>query len=239
MILFPAIDLKQGQCVRLRKGKMDTATVFNSNPANQAQLFHQQGCKWIHIVDLDGAFNGTSVNSDAIKTILTHTDVHIQLGGGIRTIEAIEYWLNAGVKRVILGTAALQNAETVKEACKKFPGKIILGIDTLNGYAAAQGWSKQSKLTAIDLVKTFAHSDIAAIIYTNINHDGVLEGPDLEGTKSLAATTRIPVIASGGIASLNDIQTLKAIEPLGIEGVIVGRALYDNKFTVSEALHIC
>ncbi len=240
MIIFPAIDLKDGVCVRLQKGEMDKATVFNESPANQALAFKQQGFTWIHIVDLNAAFEGKSVNSKAVNEIIKAVgdSVFLQLGGGIRSMEAIDGWLNAGVKRVILGTAALNNPELVKEACAKYPGRIVVGIDAKAGKVAVDGWANTSEISVIELARKFENAGVAAIIYTDINRDGILTGPDIEGTKKLAEAVSIPVIASGGVSSVEDLKSIKAIESSGIVGVITGRALYEGKIDVEKALNI-
>lgn len=234
MIIYPAIDLKDGKCVRLYKGDMNQATIFNDSPANQAKYFADQGFKFIHVVDLDGAISGSSANEESVKSILKTVNIPVQLGGGIRNIEAIEKWLNLGINRVIIGTAALKNPELVKSAAKKFPGKIIVGIDAKNGMVAVEGWVSESNISVTHLAKKFEDAGVAAIIYTDINRDGTMTGVDLEGTKKLAESINIPVIASGGVASIEDIIKLKTLEKYGIEGVIVGKALYEKKINISE-----
>jgi phosphoribosylformimino-5-aminoimidazole carboxamide ribotide isomerase len=240
MIIFPAIDLKNGQCVRLQKGEMDKVTVFNESPSNQASAFFKQGFNWLHIVDLNGAFDGKPVNIDAVKSILKELDgkMSVQLGGGIRDIATIEKWLDAGVTRVILGTIALKNPDLVKEACKKFPNKIVVGIDGKSGMVAVEGWAETSDISVIDLAKKFEDAGVAAIIYTDINRDGLMTGPDLSGTKTLAESVNIPVIASGGMSCTDDIQAVKDIEDSGVSGVIVGRAIYEGKIDIPKALQI-
>ena len=234
MIIYPAIDLKDGKCVRLYKGDMNQATIFNDSPANQAKSFEDQGFKFIHVVDLDGAIAGSSANEKSVKSILKTVNIPVQLGGGIRNIDTIEKWLDLGINRVIIGTAALKNPELVKSAAKKFPGKIIVGIDAKNGMVAVEGWVSESNISVTHLAKKFEDAGVAAIIYTDINRDGTMTGVDLEGTKKLAESINIPVIASGGVASIEDIIKLKTLEKYGIEGVIVGKALYEKKINISE-----
>ncbi len=229
MIIFPAIDLKQGQCVRLFKGDMNQATVFNNNPAQQAQEFEKAGFKFLHIVDLDGAIEGQSVNENSIKEILKTVNIPIQLGGGIRTIAAIEKWLSLGVNRIILGTIAARDPQLVIEACKKFPGKIVIGLDAKDGKVAIEGWIKTSEISVIDLARRLEYCGAAAVIYTNTSLDGTLSGPDIEGTRKLAESLIIPVIASGGISSLEDVLKIQDLQKFGVIGVIIGRALYDKK----------
>jgi phosphoribosylformimino-5-aminoimidazole carboxamide ribotide isomerase len=238
MIIYPAIDLKGGNCVRLYQGDMNQATIFNNSPASQAKYFEDQGFKFLHLVDLDGAINGNSVNENSIKLILKNISIPVQLGGGIRTMENIEKWLELGISRIIIGTLALKEPEIVKAAAKKFPGKIIVGIDAKDGMVATHGWVEKSNISVIDLAKNFADAGIAAIIYTDISRDGTMNGVDLEGTKKLAESLSIPVIASGGVASIEDIKNLKKIEKFGVEGAIVGRALYDKKIAVNEMLEV-
>lgn len=240
MIIFPAIDLKDGKCVRLQKGEMDKVTVFNDNPANQAAEFFSQGFNWLHIVDLNGAFDGKPVNIEAVKSIIDKLSgkMSIQLGGGIRDIKTIEKWLESGVNRVILGTIALRNPELVKQACKLFPNQIVVGIDGKSGKVAVEGWAETSDISVIDLAKEFENAGVAAIIYTDINRDGLMTGPDLSGTKRLAESVNIPVIASGGMSCTDDIQAVKNIEESGVAGVIIGRALYEGKIDIAKALKI-
>ena len=238
MILFPAIDLKDGQCVRLKLGDMDQATVFNDNPANQAASFVSQGFEWLHLVDLNGAFEGKPVNGAAVDSILNAVDIPIQLGGGIRSLAQIETWLDKGIERVILGTVALRNPALVREACQKFPGRIVVGIDARNGHVAVEGWAETSSLTAVELAARFADAGVAAIVFTDIDRDGVLKGLNIESTLALANAVRIPVIASGGLASMNDIHRLLEPDCRILEGAISGRAIYDGRIDVAEALRL-
>lgn len=235
MIIFPAIDLKQGECVRLKQGDMNKATVFNSDPVAQARQFKSLGFDWLHVVDLDGAVKGRSENSDIVKSILSSVDMAIQLGGGIRDLDAIESWLDLGVKRVILGTAAVNDPELVKKVCNLYPGKIVVGIDARGGKVSVQGWSETSELDVITLAKRFEGEGVAAIIYTDINRDGVFKGVDLEGTAELAQAISIPVIASGGVASLDDISSVRSLSSKGVVGVVVGRAFYEGKIDIQRA----
>ena len=236
MIIFPAIDLKDGQCVRLKKGEMAEATVFNNDPAAQAKSFQEQGFDWLHCVDLNGAFAGRSANSEAIKSIRAAIDLPIQLGGGIRDLAAVEGWLAAGITRVILGTAALTNPEFVKEAARKFPGKIEVGADAKGGRIATQGWAEVSELTPVELGRRFEDAGVAALLFTDIDGDGLLQGVNVTATAALARALSIPVIASGGVGSIDDIHDLKAANEPNIEGVVVGRALYDGRIDPAEAL---
>jgi phosphoribosylformimino-5-aminoimidazole carboxamide ribotide isomerase len=238
MILYPAIDLKEGRCVRLLRGEMSAATVFNDDPAAQAKKFAAAGARWLHVVDLDGAFAGKAVNRAAVEAILAATGLRLQLGGGIRSLAAIEGWLGQGVSRVILGTVAVTDPALVKEACGKFPGKVALGIDARGGRVAVEGWAKTADISAMDLALRFEDAGAAAIIHTDIDRDGALEGAAIEATAALARRLKTPVIASGGIASLADIEGLKAHETDGIAGAILGRALYDGRVDFSRALAI-
>ena len=238
MILFPAIDLKDGHCVRLKLGDMNEATVFNTDPAAQARSFEEQGFKWLHLVDLNGAFAGKPVNAAAVKAILKSVSVPVQLGGGIRTLAQIEDWLSQGIRRVILGTTALRDPELVKEACMKFPGRVIVGIDAKGGRVAVEGWAETSDLTAIELARRFEDAGVAAIIFTDIDRDGVLQGLNIESTLALAKSTRIPVIASGGLASIADIHRLLKPDCRVLEGAITGRALYDGRLDPALALRL-
>jgi len=234
MFLFPAIDLKDGACVRLKLGLMEEATVFNTDPAAQAQAFAAAGAEWIHVVDLNGAFAGKPVNAAAVESILKTVSVPVQLGGGIRDLATIESWLERGVRRVILGTVALKNPELVKDACRRFPGRVAVGIDAKGGKVAVEGWAETSDLTVLDLARKFEDAGVAALIYTDIDRDGVLAGPNVAATAALAAAIRIPVIASGGVSSLDDLRALKTVP--GLEGVISGRALYDGRIDLAAAI---
>jgi phosphoribosylformimino-5-aminoimidazole carboxamide ribotide isomerase len=236
MILFPAIDLKDGECVRLRLGEMDQATVFNANPAAQARDFEAQGFQWLHVVDLNGAFEGKPVNGDAVAGIIDALEIPIQLGGGIRDLATIEGWLEKGITRVILGTAAVRDPGLVREAARKFPGCIAVGIDARDGHVAIEGWAETSKMTVLDLARSFEDAGVAAIIHTDIARDGVLEGLNLEATAELADAVTIPVIASGGLASIDDIRRLLKPRYQKLEGAISGRALYDGRIDPKEAL---
>ncbi len=236
MILYPAIDLKDGACVRLVRGVMDQATVFNTDPGDQAQDFEEQGFDWLHLVDLNGAFAGRPVNAEAVDKVLASITIPVQLGGGIRTMETIEDWLERGVRRVILGTVALHQPDLVKQACLRFPGRIAVGIDAREGFVAVSGWSESSTVRALDLALRYEDCGVAAIIYTDINRDGAMGGVNVEATADLAFALTTPVIASGGVSTLDDLRALKAEEHTGIEGVIVGRALYDGRIDIKEAL---
>lgn len=238
MILFPAIDLKDGQCVRLKLGDMDQATVYNSDPAAQAKAFEDQGFEWLHVVDLNGAFAGESINGAAVEAILGATKNPVQLGGGIRTIAHMESWLSKGLSRVILGTVAVRDPALVIEACRLFPGKIAVGIDAKGGKVAVEGWAEASELGIVELAKRFEGAGVAAIIYTDIDRDGILAGINWASTLDLARATSIPVIASGGLASLDDIRRLAEPDARILEGAISGRALYDGRIDPAEALRI-
>ncbi len=236
MILFPAIDLKDGVCVRLKLGDMREATVYNESPAAQAKTFEDQGFKWLHVVDLNGAFEGQSVNGAAVEAILKATGNPVQLGGGIRTLAHIESWLTKGLTRVILGTVAVRDPDLVKQACRLFPGKVAVGIDAKAGKVAVEGWGEASELGVIELAKKFEGAGVAAIIYTDIDRDGILTGINWESTLDLARAVSIPVIASGGLASLKDISRLASPECAILAGAISGRALYDGRIDPKEAL---
>ncbi len=238
MILYPAIDLKDGACVRLEKGDMDKATVFNTDPAAQAKSFEEQGFQWIHLVDLNGAFAGKAVNGDAVTSILKATSLPAQLGGGIRNMDQVSYWLEAGIKRVILGTAAVRDPDFVKEAARTYPGQVAVGIDAREGKVAVEGWAETSEMTALELAKRFEQAGIAAIIYTDIDRDGVLTGLNLPATVDLARQISTPVIASGGLAGLDDIRALLALAPGSLDGAISGRAIYDGRLDAAEALSL-
>ncbi|PJI40079.1 MAG: 1-(5-phosphoribosyl)-5-[(5-phosphoribosylamino)methylideneamino]imidazole-4-carboxamide isomerase [Rhizobium sp.] len=236
MILFPAIDLKDGQCVRLKLGDMEQATVYNTNPGAQARAFEDQGFEWLHVVDLNGAFAGTSVNGAAVDAILKATSNPVQLGGGIRSLDHIESWLERGLSRVILGTVAVRDPALVIEACRRFPGKIAVGIDAKGGKVAVEGWAEASELGVIELAKKFEGAGVSAIIYTDIDRDGILTGINWESTLSLADAVSIPVIASGGLASMDDIRRMLQPDAAKLAGAITGRALYDGRIDPAEAL---
>lgn len=238
MILFPAIDLKDGACVRLKLGDMATATVYNDDPGAQASAFQAQGFEWLHVVDLNGAFEGGSVNGAAVEAILKATTNPVQLGGGIRTLAHIESWLDKGLARVILGTVAVRNPDLVKEACRLFPGKVAVGIDAKGGKVAVEGWAEASTLGVIELAEKFEGAGVAAIIYTDIDRDGVLAGINWDSTIELAEAVSIPVIASGGLASIADIVRMTMPDAKKLEGAISGRALYDGRIDPAEALAI-
>ncbi|PWJ80185.1 1-(5-phosphoribosyl)-5-[(5-phosphoribosylamino)methylideneamino] imidazole-4-carboxamide isomerase [Pseudaminobacter salicylatoxidans] len=238
MILFPAIDLKDGECVRLKLGDMEQATVYNTDPGAQARAFEEQGFEWLHVVDLNGAFAGESVNGAAVEAILKATKNPVQLGGGIRTLAHIEGWLDKGLARVILGTVAVRDPELVKEACRLFPGKVAVGIDAKGGKVAVEGWAEASSLGVIELAKKFEGAGVAAIIYTDIDRDGVLAGINWNSTIDLAEAVSIPVIASGGLASIADIVRMTMPDAQRLEGAISGRALYDGRIDPAEALAI-
>ena len=239
MILFPAIDLKNGQCVRLEQGDMARATVFNNDPGAQAAAFAAQGFSHLHIVDLDGAFAGVSVNRAAVEAIVNacqSAGVTTQLGGGIRSLDNIEAWLGAGIDRVILGTVAQRDPDLVREACRQFAGRIIVGIDARAGFVAVEGWAEVTQMTAVDLARQFEDAGVAAIIYTDIDRDGLLKGVNIEATQKLASSISLPVIASGGLAGLDDVKALLGLEDKGIVGAISGRALYDGRLDAAVAL---
>jgi phosphoribosylformimino-5-aminoimidazole carboxamide ribotide isomerase len=238
VILFPAIDLKDGQCVRLKLGEMDEATVFNDDPAAQAAEFEAQGFTYLHVVDLNGAFAGKPVNGAAVDAILDRVKMPVQLGGGIRDLATIEMWLTKGIRRVILGTIAVRDPALVKDACRAFPGRIAVGIDAKGGRVAVEGWAETSELTAIDLAGRFEDAGVSAIIYTDIERDGILKGLNLPATAELARSTAIPVIASGGLASIDDVKALLSPEYRLLEGAITGRALYDGRIDPTEALKL-
>ncbi|MEM7685971.1 MAG: 1-(5-phosphoribosyl)-5-[(5-phosphoribosylamino)methylideneamino]imidazole-4-carboxamide isomerase [Pseudomonadota bacterium] len=235
MILYPAIDLKDGQCVRLLRGEMDAATVFNDDPAAQARAFQDAGCAWIHLVDLNGAFAGEPVNGAAVEAILGAISVPAQLGGGIRDMATIEMWLAKGLTRVILGTIAVRNPDLVRQAAKAFPGQIAVGIDARGGMVAVEGWAETTDMKVLDLAGKFEDAGVAAIIYTDIDRDGAMQGPNIEATAALASAVSIPVIVSGGVSSLDDLRAIKA-SGAPFDGVISGRALYDGQISVAEAV---
>lgn len=236
MILFPAIDLKQGKCVRLRQGDMSQATIFNDSPAAQAASFVKDGFSYLHVVDLDGAFAGKPVNGDAVDAILDTIDIPVQLGGGIRDMKTIASWLDKGLSRVIIGTAAVRDPDFVRQAAREFQGQVAVGIDARYGFVAVEGWAEASTLSSIELSKRFEDAGVAAIIYTDITRDGMLQGLDFSGTLALAKALTIPVIASGGLASIEDVKRLLEPEYAYLAGAITGRALYDGSLDASEAL---
>ncbi|MDZ4790780.1 MAG: 1-(5-phosphoribosyl)-5-[(5-phosphoribosylamino)methylideneamino]imidazole-4-carboxamide isomerase [Hyphomicrobiales bacterium] len=236
MILYPAIDLKDGACVRLKRGEMAESTIFNDNPASQAVEFERQGFQYLHVVDLNGAFEGKPVNGEAVDAILAAISIPMQLGGGIRDMPTIDMWLEKGVARVILGTAAVHNPWIVWDACAAYPGRIVVGIDARDGRVAVQGWDEASDVTALDLASRFEDAGVAAIIYTDIARDGMLEGLNLDATATLARAVSIPIIASGGLSGMDDIRRLASPENTAIAGAIAGRALYDGRIDPAEAI---
>jgi phosphoribosylformimino-5-aminoimidazole carboxamide ribotide isomerase len=237
LTIYPAIDLKDGRCVRLRRGEMDQATVYSDDPAAQAVVWRDAGFRWLHVVDLNGAFAGQPVNAQAVVGILGAVDIPVQLGGGIRDMAGIEAWIDAGVRRVILGSAAAKNPALVFEACRTFPGRVAVGIDARDGYVATEGWAETSTMPAAELGLRFEDAGVTAIIYTDIGRDGMLSGLNLDQTIALATKLSTPVIASGGVGSLEDLAALeRAARGTRVEGVIVGRALYDGRVTPPEAL---
>jgi phosphoribosylformimino-5-aminoimidazole carboxamide ribotide isomerase len=238
MIVIPAIDLKDGKCVRLEQGLMERNTVYSDDPAATARRWQEEGGELLHIVDLDGAFAGVPKNRAAIEAIVKAIDIPAQLGGGIRDLETIEAYLTLGLSRVIIGTAAQRTPQLVTEACRCFPGRIVVGIDAKNGMVAVQGWAEVTGVTAVELAKRFAGDGVAAIIYTDIARDGMLQGPNLEATKALAEAISIPVIASGGVSSLKDIENLLTIEASGVAGVITGKAIYSGALDLREAIRV-
>jgi phosphoribosylformimino-5-aminoimidazole carboxamide ribotide isomerase len=238
VILFPAIDLKDGTCVRLLRGDMASATVFSRDPAAQARSFADAGFDWLHVVDLNGAFAGRSVNGAAVKAIRKAVDLRIQLGGGVRDRKAIESWLELGIDRVVLGTAALRDPDLVRRAAAEHPGAIVVGIDTRGGRVAVEGWAETTKIEVVELAQRFEDSGVAAIVFTDIARDGALAGVDARAVADMARRVRIPVIASGGVSSLADIAALKAHERDGVAGIICGRALYDGRIDPRAALDL-
>ena len=237
MILYPAIDIKDGKCVRLLKGDMNKETIFNHSPKNQAKQFEELGCEWIHLVDLNGAFKGLPVNHKAVEEILDSVKVPVQLGGGIRSIKTIENWINQGLSRVILGTAAINDPNLVELAAREFPNKIAIGIDAKNGFVATEGWANTTAITALELAKNLEGVGVCSIIYTDINRDGAMKGPNIEQTEIIANSVSIPVIASGGISSIKDLQNLKNSKA-ELNGVISGRANYDKILKIDEAIKL-
>ncbi len=236
MILFPAIDLKAGQVVRLLHGRADAVTVYGEDPAGQARRFADMGFRWLHVVDLDGAFTGEGANGNAVAEIVKAVDLPVQLGGGIRDLARIEAWLALGVRRVILGTVAVKDPELVRQACRLYPGRIVVGVDARDGHVAVEGWAEKSSLTALELALRFRDAGVAALLYTDVGRDGALTGVDVAGTARLARESGLPVIASGGVAGLEDIEALQGQARHGIEGVVVGRALYDGRLDPAAAL---
>lgn len=236
MILYPAIDLKDGQCVRLLRGDMEKVTVFGDDPAAQAKAFQDAGAEWLHLVDLNGAFAGRPVNGDAVDAILKAVSAPAQLGGGIRDMATIEYWLERGIARVILGTVAVENPDLVREAAARFPNQIAVGIDARGGLVATRGWAEETETNATDLARQFEDAGVAAIIYTDIDRDGAMAGPNITATENLARAVSIPVIASGGVSTMDDLRQLKATNI--ISGAISGRALYDGAIDLTEALRL-
>ena len=236
MILYPAIDLKDGQCVRLLRGDMDAATVFGEDPAAQARAFAEAGCRWLHLVDLNGAFEGHPVNAAAVEAILAAVEVPVQLGGGIRDRATIDRWLDRGIARVILGTVAVRDPDLVRAAAAACPGRIAVGIDARGGRVAVQGWAEETETEAVDLARRFEDAGVAAIIYTDIDRDGAMGGPNVPATEALARAVSIPVIASGGVSSIEDLRALKALDIL--DGAISGRALYEGRIDLAEAVRL-
>lgn len=238
MIIYPAIDIKNGQCVRLYKGNMNKDTVYNDDPSAQALEWARNGFSWIHVVDLDGAVSGAPANHSAVRKIIKAVDIPVQLGGGIRNMSQIEKWLQEGVSRVILGTVAVRDPDLVKKACYEFPGQIVVGIDARCGKVAVEGWVEESDLEATELAKMFEDVGVSTIIYTDIDRDGTGQGLNMVSTISLAQNTSIPVIASGGVGSIEDLKLVRDAREYGVEGVIVGKALYDGRITPQDALQI-
>ena len=235
MRIIPAVDIKEGRCVRLVQGKVDHETIYSNDPLSMANHWDEEGAQTIHVVDLDGAFQGSPINAEIVKNIIYSSSVDIQVGGGIRTLETIETYVKAGAYRIILGTVAQQEPEFVEEACKRFPDKIIVGIDAREGLVAVKGWVEVSEQKATDLAQKLKGYGIAGFIFTDISRDGMLQGPNLESIKEFAESAQIPVIASGGVSRLEDIKNLAKLESYGVEGVIVGKALYDKTLTFKEA----
>ena len=240
LTLYPGIDLKDGACVRLRRGEMDDATVYSDNPGAQAKAWQDAGFRWLHVVDLNGAFAGQSENAQAVRAIVEAADVPVQLGGGLRDMQGIAAWLEAGITRVILGSVAVKNPGLVREACRAFPGRVVAGIDARSGLVATEGWAEVSDMQATDLALRMQDAGVAAIIFTEISRDGMLEGLDIDQTVALANAVSVPVIASGGVGGVEHLAALRdaARDAPGIEGVIVGRALYDGRVSPAEALRV-
>ena len=238
MIFFPAIDIYEGSCVRLEKGDFEKKTIFNKNPLDQAKIFQDIGCEWIHIVDLDGAKSGTSNNFDLVKEIALKTDLKIQFGGGVRTLSKISSLTDNGIDRVIIGTRAIEDISFLEEACKDFPNKIAIGIDARNGKVSIEGWTKDSDISANEFALIAESKGVCAIIFTDIDKDGVMAGPNIDSTLEIAKSVNVPVIVSGGVSSIEDVIQIKNNEKLGIGGMICGRAVYDKKVDIKEALNI-
>lgn len=238
MDVIPAVDIKNGKCVRLFQGRMDSETVFSDDPAAMAKRWEDEGAEFIHIVDLDGAIEKSPQNLGSIRKIINSVDAHIQVGGGIRNERTIRMFLEIGVKRVVMGTEAIRNPKLVKDACKEFPGQIVVGIDARNGWVAIEGWTKTTQIKAVDLAIQFEDSGVAAINFTDIHRDGMQTGPNIEETRRLAEAVNIPVVASGGISSIEDIQNLMPLETVGVVGVIIGRALYSGSLKLKEAIEV-
>ena len=236
MILYPAIDLLDGKCVRLLRGDIGKATVFSNDPVEQVNTFSEQGFKWLHIVDLNGAIEGKLVHKELIQKMVASTSLQVQLGGGIRSREMVDAWLDVGVSRVVLGTASLYNPELVRDVCRTYPGRIAIGVDARDGKVAVKGWVEQSEVSAIELAKRFEDQGVSAIIYTDIGRDGAMTGLNVEATKGFAKSISIPVIASGGVASIQDLENVKGLEADNVSGVIAGRALYEGGIDSAEAI---
>ncbi|MET0155483.1 MAG: 1-(5-phosphoribosyl)-5-[(5-phosphoribosylamino)methylideneamino]imidazole-4-carboxamide isomerase [Rickettsiales bacterium] len=234
--LYPAIDIKNGQCVRLTRGDMGSAVVFSDNPADQAMRFQAQGAVKLHVVDLDGACQGEKVNGKAVEAVISATKLDMQLGGGVRTMDDVSYWLDKGVSRVILGTAAVKNPALVEAAATRYPGRIMLGVDARGGKAAVEGWKENTERSVIDILSHFSHLPIASAIYTDVGRDGAMQGPDLEGTVEIARRSPFPIILSGGVASYDDVKAAFGLAKDGVVGAISGRAIYDGAIDVAEAL---
>lgn len=238
MILYPAIDLKDGQCVRLLKGNMQAATTFPNSPAEQAAIFAKQGFQWLHVVDLNGAFEGHSVNREAVISILEAVSIPVELGGGIRTMADIEQWINAGVARIIVGTQALNEPDFVRAACRAYPGQIAVSIDAKGGRVAVEGWANVSEVRAVDLALQYEDAGVCTIIYTDIDRDGIMQGPNIPDTVALAERISTPVVLSGGVSNIHDLLSIKAFAGSGIEGAIIGRAMYDGAIDPEQALRL-
>lgn len=236
MLILPAIDLKNGRCVRLRQGEMDKETLFSQHPEEVAARWESLGAQFLHIVDLDGAVAGRPQNETAIRRILQSVSIPLELGGGIRNIDTIERYLSLGISRVVLGTIAHKQPALLEEACKKFPGRIVVGIDARDGMVAVEGWKETTAVRAVDLVKTMEDKGVEAIIFTDIRRDGMMSGPNMESTRTMAEATRIPVIASGGVTTLDHVRELLRLEPCGVKGIIIGRALYEGSIDLKDAL---